>query len=264
MGRTRWPLAIATALALVVAPGARAQEKQPTANGTGGAASSVDPLATQAAIDVLAGGGNAFDAAVAAAGVLGVVEPYSCGIGGGGFMVHPRRRQRPDHDDRLAREGPGGDEARQLLHQRQAADGRAVPAQPLQRAERRRPGHARGVGLPAQELRHDQPRARRSATASTWPPTASWSTRRSTTRRPATRPTSTTSRRARRSTSTPTARRRTSARSSRTRTWPGPTAGSGASARPRASTPARRRRDRQVRRAGPGDRTATSTSGSPA
>ena len=87
MGRTRWPVAIATALALVVAPGARAQEKQPTANGTGGAASSVDPLATQAAIDVLAGGGNAFDAAVAAAGVLGVVEPYSCGIGGGGFMV---------------------------------------------------------------------------------------------------------------------------------------------------------------------------------
>src|SRR3954469_22603060 len=87
MGRTRWPVAIATALALVVAPGARAQEKQPTANGTGGAASSVDPLATQAAIAVLAGGGNAFDAAVAAASVLGVVEPYSCGIGGGGFMV---------------------------------------------------------------------------------------------------------------------------------------------------------------------------------
>src|SRR4051794_41287262 len=87
MGRTRWPLAIATALALVVAPGARAQEKQPTANGTGGAASSVDPLATQAAINVLAAGGNAFDAAIAAAGVLGVVEPYSCGIGGGGFMV---------------------------------------------------------------------------------------------------------------------------------------------------------------------------------
>ncbi|MGH8907285.1 MAG: gamma-glutamyltransferase, partial [Egibacteraceae bacterium] len=52
-----------------------------------GAAATVEPLATQAALEVLAGGGNAVDAAVAAAGVLGVAEPFSAGIGGGGFMV---------------------------------------------------------------------------------------------------------------------------------------------------------------------------------
>jgi gamma-glutamyltranspeptidase/glutathione hydrolase len=83
-------LAGATALAVLVgAQGAGAQEpvKQPTARGTGGAAATVDVLATQAAVDVLDKGGNAVDAAVAAAGVLGVTEPFSCGIGGGGFMV---------------------------------------------------------------------------------------------------------------------------------------------------------------------------------
>jgi len=59
----------------------------PTAVGTGGAAATVDVLATQAAVHTLRSGGNAVDAAVVAAAVLGVTEPFSCGIGGGGFMV---------------------------------------------------------------------------------------------------------------------------------------------------------------------------------
>ena len=62
-------------------------EAEPVAVGTGGAVATVDPYATHAAIRTLRSGGNAIDAAVTAAAVLGVVEPYSCGIGGGGFMV---------------------------------------------------------------------------------------------------------------------------------------------------------------------------------
>ena len=61
--------------------------KTPTAIGSKGAAATVDVLATDAAIDMLRKGGNAVDATVAAAGVLGVTEPFSAGIGGGGFMV---------------------------------------------------------------------------------------------------------------------------------------------------------------------------------
>ena len=71
---------------------AQSDTKEPTATGRGGAAASVDLLGTQAAIDTLRRGGNAVDAAVAAAGVLGVTEPYSCGIGGGGFMVIRTRK----------------------------------------------------------------------------------------------------------------------------------------------------------------------------
>jgi gamma-glutamyltranspeptidase/glutathione hydrolase len=68
-------------------PGTAQETRRPTATGAGGAVATADPLATEAAMGILRAGGNAFDAAVAGAAVLGVTEPYSCGIGGGGFLV---------------------------------------------------------------------------------------------------------------------------------------------------------------------------------
>jgi gamma-glutamyltranspeptidase / glutathione hydrolase len=61
--------------------------KQPVATGTGGAIATVDLDASAAGLQVLRHGGNAVDAAVAAAATLGATEAYSAGIGGGGFMV---------------------------------------------------------------------------------------------------------------------------------------------------------------------------------
>src|SRR5688500_8517651 len=69
-------------------PGARPTAKIPTAVGYGGAVSTVDPEASAAALKILKKGGNAADAAVAAAATLDVTEPYSAGIGGGGYFVH--------------------------------------------------------------------------------------------------------------------------------------------------------------------------------
>jgi len=67
-------------------PASRNTASRP-AVGTSGMVSSAHPLATRAGLEVMEDGGNAYDAAVAVAASLGVVEPMMSGIGGYGTIV---------------------------------------------------------------------------------------------------------------------------------------------------------------------------------
>jgi gamma-glutamyltranspeptidase/glutathione hydrolase len=79
-------LAGALILSIVLTP-PLALARNPVATGTGGAVATISEKASESALAILNKGGNAIDAAVAAAATLGVTDPFSCGIGGGGFMV---------------------------------------------------------------------------------------------------------------------------------------------------------------------------------
>ncbi len=94
----------AAALVLVVPAGASAATADhaappsgPTAVGYGGAIATVDATATRVGLDVLRHGGNAVDAAIAAAATLGVTEPFVAGPGSGGFFVYYDARTRTVH-----------------------------------------------------------------------------------------------------------------------------------------------------------------------
>ncbi|WP_336207894.1 gamma-glutamyltransferase [Nonomuraea sp. LPB2021202275-12-8] len=89
--------AVLVSLATAVPALATPEQKVPVAEGYGGAVATVDLDASQAAIAVLRKGGNAIDAAVAAGAVLGVTEPYSAGLAGGGFIVYYDARRREVH-----------------------------------------------------------------------------------------------------------------------------------------------------------------------
>ena len=69
------------------APAADAVRPSAPAHPPGVAIASAHTLATQAGLDVIAQGGNAFDAAIAVSSTLSVVEPISSGLGGGGFFL---------------------------------------------------------------------------------------------------------------------------------------------------------------------------------
>ena len=115
----------------------------------GQVASTAHPLATRAALRMLAQGGTAVDATVAAQLVLGLVEPQSSGIGGGLLMLvwdAPTRRLR-------SYDGLAAAPARTTASLRTDVDGRQLPAEAVARG-------GRSVGVPgtlaALELAHRQ------------------------------------------------------------------------------------------------------------
>jgi gamma-glutamyltranspeptidase/glutathione hydrolase len=88
----RFPITAALVLALACSGAAEAQTKtkvkaKPASTGGQAMISAANPMAVEAGLKVLRAGGTAADAAVAVQATLGLVEPQSSGLGGGGFMV---------------------------------------------------------------------------------------------------------------------------------------------------------------------------------
>lgn len=80
-------LAVGLKMLALLVSGWALPPSSPAAEATHGMVASVNPLATQAGVNVLKSGGNAIDAAVAVGLTLGVIDTHNSGIGGGCFML---------------------------------------------------------------------------------------------------------------------------------------------------------------------------------
>lgn len=83
-----------------------------TTYSTGGLVASVDHLASSAGVQMMAAGGSAVDAAVAANAVLAVTSPHMCGMGGDLFAIVHHRAGPPEVLNASGRAGSGADPER--------------------------------------------------------------------------------------------------------------------------------------------------------
>ena len=75
---------------------------------TGGMVASQHYAASRVGADVLARGGNAVDAAIATSLMIGTVEPWMSGLGGGGFMLYREQQSNTVHSVEFGMRAPAG------------------------------------------------------------------------------------------------------------------------------------------------------------
>jgi gamma-glutamyltranspeptidase len=145
-------------LLLLAAPAlAAADESTPK---TGKAAiASAHKLATDAGFEVIAQGGNAFDAAIAVAAALSVVEPHSSGIGGGGFFLLHRASDGKDTMIDARETAPAAVDPKKYLDAQGKLDADKARNGPLAAAI-----PDRGTTMSCRNLRHRRPAGRLSRT----------------------------------------------------------------------------------------------------